>query len=99
MIDSNYFGEQLWWWSFGLFACGLGGWHTLAGTAFNSIILATVTVMTEARMLSNWAPARANLYREYMRTTSVLIPWFKFGKKKSRATPPRLSWVPSAGFE
>ena len=55
--------------------------------------------MTEQRMLKNWEASRADKYREYMRTTSVLIPWFKFGKKKSRATPPRLSWVPSAGFE
>ena len=95
----NYFGEQLWWWSFAGFAVGLGEWWMIAGTAFNSVVLATVTVMTEQRMLKNWEASRADKYREYMRTTSVLIPWFKFGKKKSRATPPRLSWVPSAGFE
>jgi steroid 5-alpha reductase family enzyme len=70
------FGEQLWWWSFGLFAVGLGEWRVLWGTAFNSLILATVTVMTEQRMLTRWAPERAALYREYMRTTSPCIPWF-----------------------
>jgi len=73
----NYFGEQLWWWSFGLVAVGVGEWHVLWGTAFNSLILATVTVMTETRMLTRWAPERAQLYREYMRTTSPCIPWFR----------------------
>ena len=33
--------------------------------------------MTEERMLTNWAPARQAIYREYMRTTSAVIPWFK----------------------
>jgi steroid 5-alpha reductase family enzyme len=73
----NYFGEQLWWWSFGGFAALAGETYMLAGTAFNSLILATVTLMTEERMLTNWTPARANLYRDYMRTTSPCIPWFK----------------------
>ena len=72
----NYLGEQTWWWSFGLFACRLGQPHMLVGTAFNSVILAVVTVMTEERMLTNWAPARAKLYREYQRTTSPLFLWF-----------------------
>ena len=48
----------------------------LSGTAFNSVILATVTVMTEQKMLTNWPPARAALYREYMRATSPCVPWF-----------------------
>ena len=73
----NYFGEQLWWWSFAGFSVCLGEWYMLAGTAFNSVILATVTLMTEERMLKNWSAARAKLYREYMRTTSPCIPWFK----------------------
>jgi steroid 5-alpha reductase family enzyme len=34
-----------------------------------------VTQMTEARMLAN--AARAPLYREYQRTTSMLVPWPK----------------------
>ena len=51
----------------------------LIGTAFNSLILATVTFMTEERMLTRWAPRRAALYREYIRTTSPCIPWFKLG--------------------
>jgi len=70
----NYFGEQLWWWGYAIFAAGLGQWYMFAGTAFNSLVLASVTVMTERRMLSNWPPARAELYREYIRTTSACIP-------------------------
>jgi steroid 5-alpha reductase family enzyme len=75
--DPNYFGEQLWWWSFAGFAVRLGEWPLVAGTAFNSVVLATVTLMTEERMLSRWTAKRAALYREYMRTTSPCIPWFK----------------------
>jgi len=75
----NYFGEQLWWWSFGLFSVGLGQWYFLWGTFFNSIVLATVTVMTERRMLDNWGAARADAYRAYMRRTSACIPWFRCG--------------------
>lgn len=73
----NYFGEQLWWWSYSLFAVRLGQPWMVLGTAFNSLILATVTLMTEERMLRGWDARRAALYREYMRSTSVLIPWFK----------------------
>lgn len=72
----NYFGEQLWWWSFAGFAALLGQPYMFAGTAFNSLILATVTFMTEAKMLKGWEPARAELYRAYIRTTSPLVPWF-----------------------
>lgn len=73
----NYFGEQLWWWSFALFAVRLGEPMVMLGTAFNSIVLASVTVMTEQRMLSRWPPERAALYREYMRSTSPCVPWFR----------------------
>ena len=51
----NYFGEQLWWWSYALFAAGLGQWYMSAGTFINSIVLATVTVMTETKMLAECA--------------------------------------------
>ena len=49
----------------------------LMGTAFNSLVLATVTQMTETRMLTRWPPERVAAYKEYMRTTSPCIPWFK----------------------
>ena len=71
----NYFGEQLWWWSFAGFAALLGQWYMGAGTLFNSLVLATVTVMTEKKMLSEWPAARAELYRGYIAGTSPLIPW------------------------
>jgi hypothetical protein len=41
----------------------------------NSLVLATVTVMVEQRMLDK--PARKQAFLNYKRTTSVLIPWFK----------------------
>lgn len=72
----NYFGEQLWWWSFAGFAVRLGQPIWVLGTAFNSLILATVTIMTEERMLTRWSADRVALYKEYMRTTSPCIPWF-----------------------
>ena len=37
----------------------------IAGTAFNSLILAKVTLMTEERMITNWSPSRVKLYEEY----------------------------------
>jgi len=74
----NYFGEQLWWWGYAIFSAGLGQWYMFAGTFFNSLVLASVTVMTEQRMLRNWTQERADLYREYMRTTSPLIPLPRF---------------------
>jgi len=82
----NYFGEQLWWWSFAGFAAALGQWYMGAGTLFNSLVLATVTVMTEQKMLSEWAPARAELYRGYIATTSPLIPWWP---RTRREAPPQ----------
>ena len=48
----------------------------VGGTAFNSVILAVVTSMTEEKMLTNWPEARTKLYRDYQRTTSALIPFF-----------------------
>jgi len=72
----NYLGEQIWWWSFAAFACNLGFPIMLAGTAFNSCVLAAVTHMTEERMLTNWPEARAKIYRDYRKKTSALIPFF-----------------------
>ncbi len=69
----NYFGEQLWWWSLGLFAANVGQPWALAGTAFNSACMVGVTRLTEARMLAR--PERAALYRGYQGRTSVWVPW------------------------
>lgn len=83
----NYFGEQLWWWSYALYAVNLGEWYMLAGTVFNSIILATVTVMTEARMLKGWTHERAEEYRRYQRVVSPCIPFFRLEWRAERAAP------------
>mmetsp|Transcript_17909 Transcript_17909/g.50452 ORF Transcript_17909/g.50452 Transcript_17909/m.50452 type:complete len:448 (+) Transcript_17909:3-1346(+) len=68
----NYFGEQCFWWGLWLFNAGQGYYYTVWGTVFNSFILWIVTDMTEKRMLSS----RPKEYAEYMRRTSVWIPWF-----------------------
>merc|ERR1719433_1477369 len=70
----NYFGEQLFWWSIALFSIPRGDWWAASGTLFNSLILVSVTLMTENRMLSRWPLERAERYREYQRTTSPWVP-------------------------
>ena len=69
----NYFGEQLFWWSIAGFGMVCGEPWTAIGTALNSCVLATVTVMTEHRMLD--VPARREAYQGYRRRTSVWLPW------------------------
>jgi steroid 5-alpha reductase family enzyme len=68
----NYFGEQLFHWSFALLA--FPEWEAFVGTFINSIVLAIVTVMTERRMLES--AKRAAVYRAYTLRTSAVIPWF-----------------------
>jgi len=69
----NYFGEQLFWWSTAVFGIALGQPWVAIGTAYNSCVLAGVTIMTERRMLA--VPRRAAAYAEYRRRTSVWLPW------------------------
>jgi steroid 5-alpha reductase family enzyme len=76
----NYFGEQLWWWSLGVFAVNVGQPWALLGALFNSLCMVGVTRLTEARMLAR--PERAALYREYQNRTSVWIPWFSSRTQK-----------------
>lgn len=71
----NYFGEQLWWWGLGIFAWSLGQGWTFFGAFVNTLCLAYVTALVEERMLKQ--PFRAEAYRQYQKTTSVWIPWFK----------------------
>ncbi|KAL2635167.1 hypothetical protein R1flu_006646 [Riccia fluitans] len=68
----NYFGEQLFWWGLSLFSAHLGQPWAVAGTVVNSGCLAYTTVLVERRMLRD--TSRAKLYREYQKSTSVLIP-------------------------
>ena len=72
----NYFGEQLFWWSVGCGGAMISGrWYLIMGALLNSICLASVTVMTEKKMLDRWEdPNRRSLYGEYQRNVSVLIP-------------------------
>jgi steroid 5-alpha reductase family enzyme len=69
----NYFGEQLFWWSIAGFGVAVGEPWVVIGTAFNSCVLAGVTVMTERRMLQ--VPERRAAYEAYRRRTSVWVPW------------------------
>lgn len=71
----NYFGEQLWWWGLGIFAWSLGQGWTFIGAFVNTLCLAYVTALVEERMLKQ--PSRAEAYRQYQKTTSVWIPWFR----------------------
>jgi len=69
----NYFGEQLFWWSIAGFGAACGEPWVVIGTAFNSCVMAAVTVMNERRMRAR--PGRTALYDEYRRRTSVWVPW------------------------
>ena len=71
----NHFAEQLFWWGFSLFAASVGQWWMLIGTFINSAALHVVMDMVEERMLRR--EERRSLYKEYQRTTSRCIPWFK----------------------
>lgn len=71
----NYFFEILLWTSFALydtpFAHGTWGWTAPAAIAF-FLVRVTGIPATEARALES----RGDAYREYIRTTSALVPWF-----------------------
>jgi len=73
----NYLGETLFWSSLGLFGCAAGHPWTLAGAAFNTLVLVSVTYMTEAKMCAR--PERRAAYERYIRTTScwILLPKFR----------------------
>jgi len=71
----NYFGEQLWWWGLCIFAWNVGQGWTAIGSLVNSLCLVYVTVLVERRMLEQ--EHRAEAYKQYQKTTSVWIPWFK----------------------
>lgn len=73
----NYFGEQLFWWATAGFGAASGEPWAVVGAAFNSAVLAAVTVMTERRMLE--IPERRDLYADYRRRTSVWVPWWPRG--------------------
>ena len=72
----NYFFEWLIWMSYLIFALASdGGWIALFAPAVMLFLLLRVTgiPLTEENAIRN----RGELYREYQRTTSAFIPWFK----------------------
>ncbi|XP_058086197.1 uncharacterized protein C594.04c-like [Magnolia sinica] len=71
----NYFGEQLWWWGLAIYGWNVGHGWTFIGPLVNSLCLVYVTVLVEQRMLKQ--ENRVEAYRQYQKTTSVWIPWFK----------------------
>lgn len=68
----NYVGEQLWWWGLALLGVQSGVWWVVVGPAFNSMVMASVTVMTERRMGAR--PERAKAWREYAEVTPAWVP-------------------------
>ena len=68
------FGEQLFWWSIAGWGVVCGEPWVVMGTAFNTLVLAAVTVMTERRMLA--VPERREAFEAYRRRTSVWVPWW-----------------------
>jgi steroid 5-alpha reductase family enzyme len=83
----NYFGEQLFWWSIAGFGLVCGEPWVAIGAAFNSTVLAAVTIMTERRMLA--VPERRVAFEAYRQRTSVLIPWWPRSLPPTRANPNR----------
>ncbi|XP_027353002.1 uncharacterized protein LOC113863570 [Abrus precatorius] len=71
----NYFGELLWWWGLVVFAWNLGHGWSFVGALANTMCLAYVSKLVEERMLKQ--DCRAEAFRLYQKTTSVLVPWFK----------------------
>jgi steroid 5-alpha reductase family enzyme len=69
----NYFGESLIWWGLFLIAFGVpGGWWTVASPVIVTLVLLKMTgvPLTEATTME-----RRPGYRDYMRRTSMFIPW------------------------
>lgn len=72
----NYFFEWLIWLAYSSFAlASADGWVSLFAPAIMLYLLLRVTgiPLTEANALRS----RGDLYREYQRTTSAFVPWFK----------------------
>ncbi|MCB1276324.1 DUF1295 domain-containing protein [Prosthecobacter sp.] len=72
----NYFFESLVWWGFWLFACGSPwGWVTVyAPTSILYFLLRVTGIpLTEECAVKS----KGDAYREYQRTTSAFVPWFR----------------------
>jgi steroid 5-alpha reductase family enzyme len=72
----NYFFESVVWWGFWLLACGSPwGWVTIYAPLMILYFLLRVTgiPLTEECAVKS----KGDAYREYQRTTSAFIPWFR----------------------
>ena len=72
----NYFFEALLWWGFFVFALGSSfGWATIVCPLLMMYFLLKVTgiPLTEEYAVKS----KGDAYREYQRTTSAFIPWFR----------------------
>jgi steroid 5-alpha reductase family enzyme len=71
----------VWWWSVALFGANVGYPIAFLCAAMNSLVLLiTAVYFNDKRMLSR--KEREQQYKEYMRTTSAMIPWFKLKDPK-----------------
>ena len=76
----NYFFESLIWWAFFLVALGsLHGWVTILCPLLMLYFLWKVTgiPLTEEHAVRS----KGDAYREYQRTTSAFVPWFRKSSK------------------
>lgn len=76
----NYFFESVIWWGFWIFACGSAwGWVTFYAPAMILYFLLRVTGIPLTEKCA--VESKGDAYREYQRTTSAFVPWFR---KQSR---------------
>ena len=67
----NYFGEAVQWWGYYLLAATAGGWWTVFSPMLMTFLLVRVSGVALLERTLNERPG----YREYVGTTSALVPW------------------------
>jgi len=67
----NYFGEIVMWWGIWVATLGNGGWWTIVGPATITYLIVFVSGVP---LLENKMQKNKN-YKEYIKRTSILIPW------------------------
>lgn len=69
----NYFGDSAVWWGYGLICLAAGSyWPVLGSVLMTALIIKVSGVALLEKSLEDTKPA----YKEYVRKTSVFIPWF-----------------------
>ena len=70
----NYFGEVLLWWGIWIMQMGLAGiWSGIIGPIAMTCLFLLISIPMMEKHLKGKEPA----YREYQRSVSMLIPWFR----------------------